>query len=180
MRKGIILAACLALLIPALSLAGETVYGKGVSSREATLPVSELIANPDAHVGQTVRVQGLVVGVCEHRGCWINIASDKEGESVRVKVEDGVIVFPANILGSTVIAEGVWTSNKLDLETTKKVCEHKAKEAGETFNPDTVTDCMTLYQISGTGAVTLESAATPKPADGEKRTLEADKPQHKG
>jgi len=180
MRKGIILAACLALLIPALSLAGETVYGKGVSSREATLPVSELVAHPDAHVGQTVRVQGLVVGVCKHRGCWINIASDKEGESVRVKVEDGVIVFPANILGSTMIAEGVWTANKLDLETTKKYCGAQAEKKGEEFNPEHVTECMTLYQITGTGAVALETAVAPKPADGEKRTLEADKPQHKG
>jgi hypothetical protein len=181
MRKGIVLATLVALLIPALSLAGETVYGKGVSSRE-TMPVSELLAHPDTYVGKTVRVQGLAVGVCEHRGCWINIGSDKEGESVRVKVEDGVIVFPASILGSTVIAEGVWTANKLDLETTKKYCGAQAEQKGEEFNPDNVTACMTLYQISGTGAVQLQAAAAPNPASKvEARELEAaKKPGHQG
>ncbi len=180
MRKGIIVAFCLALLVPALSLAGETVYGKGVSSRE-TIPVSQLLATPDAYVGQTLRVEGLAVGVCEHRGCWINIGSDKEGETLRVKVEDGVIVFPASILGSTVIAEGVWTANKLDLETTKQYCGAQAEKKGEEFNPEHVTDCMTLYQLSGTGAVALEAAAAPK-ADpkAEPNALEAVKPQHKG
>ena len=180
MRKGIIVAFCLALLVPALSLAGETVYGKGVSSRE-TMPVSQLLATPDAFVGQTVRVEGTVVGMCKERGCWINIASDKEGESVRIKVQDGVIVFPAEILGSTVIAEGVWTANKLDMETTKAYCNAKAEKAGEKFNPESVTDCMTLYQVTGTGAVALKAAAAPQ-ADpkAEPNALEAVKPQHKG
>lgn len=173
MRKGILLATCLALLIPALSLAGETVYGKGVSARDA-MPVSQLLATPDSYVGQTVRVQGTVVGMCKERGCWINLASDKEGDVVRIKVQDGVIVFPAEILGSTVIAEGVWTANKLDMETTKSYCNAKAEKAGEKFNPDSVTECMTLYQVTSDGAVALEAVAAPAPLNpNDKRSLEA-------
>jgi len=153
-------------LLTILALAGGAfaepqTFGEGVSSQE-TMLVSELLANPDKYVGETVRVQGTAVGVCSHRGCWVNIASDKEGDVVRVKVVDGVIVFPKEIMGETLIAEGVWTANKLDLETTKKVCEHRAKDAGEEFKPESVTECMTLYQISGTGAVVVE-----KPAEGD-------------
>lgn len=128
------------------------VYGKGVSAAD-TMLVSELLATPDAYVGKTVRVKGTAVGVCAHRGCWINIASDVEGETVRVKVKDGVIVFPAEIMGDMVIAEGVWTANELTMEQTKKVCAAEAREEGKEFDEDEVTTCMTLYQISGTGAV---------------------------
>ena len=139
------------------ALAGEEVYGKGVTG-EDTIVVSELLAHPDKYIGKTLRVQGTVVGSCAHRGCWISIASDKEGETVRIKVKDGVIVFPPEIVGETVMAEGVWTANELTLEQTKKVCEANAKEAGETFDEAKVTNCMTMYQLSGTGAVVVAKA----------------------
>jgi hypothetical protein len=130
---------------------GKT-YGKGVAAAD-TVKVSDLMANPDSFVGQTVRVKGTAVAVCAHRGCWVNIASDQEGQTVRVKVNDGEIVFPAEIVGEQVVAEGVWTSNQLDLETTRKVCANDAEKHGKAFDPESVTECMTLYQISGTGAV---------------------------
>lgn len=133
------------------------VYGEGVTGDE-TIVASELLAHPDKYVGKTLRVKGTVVGSCAHRGCWISIASDKEGETVRMKVQDGVIVFPPEIVGETVIAEGVWTANELTLEQTKKVCAAEAREEGEDFDEAKVTNCMTLYQLSGTGAVVLAKA----------------------
>lgn len=163
MRKGIgliVIALSFLALTAGLASAKDTVFGKGVSSHE-TIAVSKLMAEPDKYVGQTLRVAGLAVGVCKHCGCWVNIASDVEGETLRLKVEDGVIVFPPEILGETIIAEGVWTSNKLDLETTKKVCAYEAEKAGKDFNPDEVTQCMTEYELSGTGAVVLEKTDEP-------------------
>lgn len=137
------------------------IYGKGVSAADTVL-VSTLLANPDAYVGKTIRVQGTAVGVCAHRGCWVNIASDVEGETVRVKVKDGEIVFPPELVGDNVLAEGVWTANELDLETTKKVCANEAEKHGEDFDPESVTTCMTLYQLTGTGAVVAAAAASDK------------------
>ncbi len=131
---------------------GEKVYGEGVSAPD-TMLVSELLTSPDEYVGKTIRVKGTAVGVCEHRGCWVNIASDTEGETVRVKVKDGVIVFPPDIMGDMVIAEGVWTANELTMEQTRKVCASQAKKDGREFDEKEVSDCMTLYQITGTGAV---------------------------
>ena len=74
---------------------------------------------------------------------------------VHLKVEDGVIVFPPEIVGETVIAEGVWTANELTMEQTKKVCAAEARKEGKEFDEGEVTTCMTLYQISGTGAVVV-------------------------
>lgn len=92
----------------------------------------------------------------------MEIASDRETETIRVKVQDGAIVFPMELMGERVRAEGVFTANQLDLETTKKVCEHNAKKAGQEFNPSSVTSCLTLYQISGMGAILLPREAPAK------------------
>ncbi|RKZ18899.1 DUF4920 domain-containing protein [bacterium] len=137
------------------AVAKDKVYGEGVTGTEL-VKVSDLLASPDDYIGKTVRVKGTAVGVCAHRGCWVTIAGDKEGETVRVKVKDGVIVFPADIKGDTLIAEGVWTANELTMEQTKKVCAAEAEKHGEEFDEDEVSSCMTLYQITGTGAVVVE------------------------
>jgi len=154
----VLLALVLVLIIAGAAIAEDSekdkgkVYGEGISAPD-TMLVSELLADPETYIGKTVRVQGIAVGVCAHRGCWINIASDTEGETVRVKVQDGVIVFPPEIVGDVVVAEGVWTANELTMEQTKKVCAAQAREEGKEFDEGEVTTCMTMYQISGTGAV---------------------------
>ena len=166
----VLMVSVLVLLIAGIALAGDEakkectdevkvegtvdgkVYGAGVSAPD-TMLVSQLLADPEAYIGKTVRVKGTAVGVCAHRGCWINIASDKEGETVRVKVQDGVIVFPPEIVGDEVIAEGVWTANELTLEQTKEICAAEARKMGEDYDPEDVTTCRTLYQLTGTGAV---------------------------
>ncbi|MCP4574375.1 MAG: DUF4920 domain-containing protein [bacterium] len=151
----ILLSTALALTCAAGALAGDNqTWGEGLTG-ESLVAISDLLDTPDAYVGKTVRVQGLVVGVCAHRGCWINLAGDQDGQQVRFKVQDGVMVFPPELAGDTVIAEGVWTANELTMEQTKKVCEARAEQTGETFDAAGVTECMTLYQISGTGAVVV-------------------------
>jgi hypothetical protein len=146
------------LLVAGNAAALEKVYGKGVSAADTVL-VSQVLSNPDTFVDKVVRVEGTAVSVCKHRGCWVELASDQEGETIRIKVQDGVIVFPAEIVGEQVMAEGVFTANQLDLETSKKVCAYEAEKAGEDFDPENVTQCVTLYQVTGTGAVVKDKPA---------------------
>ena len=127
-------------------------WGAAISEGEFT-PVSVILADPDAYVGKKVRIEGTAVAVCEHRGCWFNVASDVEGEVLRFKVEDGEMVFPMEIVGETMRGEGVFVANELDLETTKKICANEAEVAGKEFDPASVTTCRTVYQVTGTGAV---------------------------
>lgn len=152
----ILLVSILVLMLAGAALAGEKVYGNGVTGKDVQ-KVSEILADPDAFIGQTVRVQGTAVAGCAHRGCWINIASDKEGETIRMQVKDGEIVFPPEIIGETVIAEGVWTANKLTLEQTKAMCAAEARKEGKEYDPADVVTCKTAYQISGTGAVVVKA-----------------------
>ena len=131
------------------------VYGAGVSS-SSTVAVSEVLAHPDDYLGQTVRVQGAVVGVCKHRGCWIEIASDKEMQKIQLKVNDGEIVFPPEIMGETAIVEGVFEGIPMTYEQSCAYLEQEASCTGEKFDKDSVpTDGITFYRIKGTGAVVI-------------------------
>ena len=127
-------------------------YGKPLTGSDTTA-ISTLMDDPDRYVGKTVRVEGLVTGVCQMRGCWMSLASDREFEELRIKVDDGVIVFPLEAKGRRAIAEGTFHKIEMTLEQTVAYKRHHAEEHGESFDPSTVTEPMTYYQIKGIGAV---------------------------
>ena len=61
--------------------------------------------------GQTIRVEGVVTAVCAHMGCWMTLApagaTGEKPATLRLKVDDGVIVFPVSARGKTAVAQGV-------------------------------------------------------------------------
>lgn len=81
-------------------------YGTPLTLKETT-KVSDIYANPEKFAGKRVRVEGPIVDVCEDMGCWLAIGSDKEFQTLRFKVEDGVIVFPMSAKGLHATLEGV-------------------------------------------------------------------------
>lgn len=127
-------------------------YGEPLTGTD-TIPISELLAGPEPYLGKTVRVEGVVTGVCKKRGCWMSLASDQEFQELRIKVDDGVIVFPVEAKGRRAVAEGVFTRVELTLEQTLARARHHAEEHGEEFDPASVTEPLSFYQIKGTGAV---------------------------
>ncbi|MBT3222788.1 MAG: DUF4920 domain-containing protein [Proteobacteria bacterium] len=127
-------------------------FGEGVTLTESVL-VSELLGNPDAYVGKLVRVEGLVTKVCAKRGCWISIASDEEFQELRFKVKDGVIVFPPEVKGEQVVAEGIFNKYELTQEQAIARAKHKAEEHGTEFDPSAITGPEVFYQVDGKGAV---------------------------
>jgi hypothetical protein len=137
------------LLLVALSAAtmmlgaGETKLGAGVTLKEAT-PIAAILAGPQDFVGKTVRVDGIATAVCTHMGCWMAIAAadDPQGPTVRLKVEDGVIVFPVTAKGRQVSAEGVLEVVK-DEEGKEAAGEHRKQDANASQQ----------YQIKATGAL---------------------------
>lgn len=141
--NALIAAAILALVAPAA--AEEAKLGAGVTLKDAT-PVSALVNHPDQYVGKKVRVDGVVTAVCQEMGCWMAIADeDKPGApTVRIKVEDGVIVFPASAKGKKVSAEGVF-------EAIAANDPHGKEAAQENLKKDP--QASAKYQLKGTGAV---------------------------
>jgi len=142
-------------LLFAVSVAQEdgTAYGEPLAEAE-TVPISRLLAAPEDYVGKTVRVAGLVTEVCPERGSWIMLAAaEDKDEEIRVKVEDGVIVFSKEARGRRAEVEGVMTETVLTLEETVARLQGQAEEQGDAFDPEAVTEPLTIYEIHGTGAV---------------------------
>lgn len=154
MRKTIIISLALLVAFIGTAVAKDKVYGEGVSEGEFT-EVSQLLDKADTFQGKSVRVKGTAVSVCSHRGCWMDIGSDREGETIRIKVPDGVIVFPKSIIGKTVSAEGVFTKNVVTDDN--HFCERSHEDVDED-DPfaEQKTVCTTTYQISAVGAVAVE------------------------
>ena len=133
----------------------ERVFGKGVSS-EDTIAISELLAHPEEYLGETVRVQGPVVGLCKKRGCWMDLGSDQEFQKITIKVKDGEIAFPPDCMGEWAIAEGVFSALPLTREQAIRYLRHEAECQGESFDEASVPEDFVLYRIQGTGAVVRE------------------------
>jgi len=127
-------------------------YGEAITLTEVT-PVSTILDAPDAWVGKRVLVRGMVVAVCEMRGCWMDIASDREFEKIQIKVDDGVIVFPLTAKGKDALVEGVVERLDLTAEEALAEAERKAEEHGEAFDPSVVTGPQTIFRIRGVGAI---------------------------
>ncbi len=142
--KALLGAAVIALSTVAFA-AQDRKLGTGVSLNEAT-PIKALLETPAQFVGKTIRVDGVATAVCESMGCWMAVAADddKDAKTVRLKVEDGVIVFPVSAKGKKVSAEGVF-------EEIAPKDEHGAEAASEHAKSDA--KASKKYQIKATGAI---------------------------
>jgi hypothetical protein len=139
-------------LTPGLQAADGTSYGQGVKLAETT-SVAKILADPDAYVGKRVRIEGRVVDVCPMKGCWMEMEEEGGASRLKVKVDDGVIVFPVDAKGKLAVAEGTVEAIPMTRERYVDWLQHLAEEKGAKFDPATVGDGpFRILQIRGTGA----------------------------
>jgi hypothetical protein len=150
--KTIVLLFSVMLLLNMSALAEGKKYGKELTLKEKT-SISKILDKPENYIGKKVLVEGTIVDVCSKRGCWLELSSDKEFQKIKVKVNDGEIIFPMESKGKTAVVEGEVYEIKLTKEEALEHAEHLAEEKGIKFNPETVKGPMTIYQIKGLGAV---------------------------
>ncbi len=143
------------LVVTAFSFAAEKKLGKPLTLNSPT-PIAEILASPEKHTGKTVQVKGKVTEVCQMMGCWTNLVDNATGKMIRVKVNDGEIVFPKEAIGKMAIAEGMLKKIELTREQAIARAKHEAEEQGRKFNPSSIKNGMTIYQIQGDGAVLFE------------------------
>jgi hypothetical protein len=124
--------------------AEETKLGSGITLESAT-PIASLTKTPEEFVGKTVRIDGVATAVCTQMGCWMAVApaDNAGGPTVRLKVEDDVIVFPVSAKGKQVSAQGVFEPVGSDAHAKDAAGEH-AKHDGKASRE---------YHIKATGAV---------------------------
>jgi hypothetical protein len=138
------------LLTTALALtaftAAATTFG-GTVDKAKLVEVADILAKPQSYLQQQVTVKGTVQAVCQKKGCWMQFAADANQPTFRIKVKDGDMVFPVSAKGKTAYASGKLDPIEMDLESTREYLAHKAEEQGEAFDPASVTEAITLYQL---------------------------------
>ena len=133
MSRNILVVAALSLL-PAVALAGEIErYGETLTEGMAITPIATILADPQSWAGRKVQIAGEISGVCAHQGCWIDIRSTDDA-TLRVKVDDGVIVFPHDSLGRQAVAEGEVEILEMDRARYTAWLRHVAEEEGREFD----------------------------------------------
>ena len=100
------------------------VYGAKPTLAKAT-GLADLLKDPKAQEGKTIRVDGEVEGVCVKKGCWMTL---KDGDkSMRVKFKDYAFFVPFDIAGRTATVEG-----KAEVMlVTEAMRRHYAMDAGK-------------------------------------------------
>ncbi len=151
MRRYLIIAGLIFFVFIAARAEKWKTLGKGISLKDTT-KISTILASPDKFTGKRVLVKGRVVDVCKKRGCWMEIASDKEFQSIRVKVKDGEIVFPLEARGKMALVEGIVEKLVISKEQMVKSMKHHAEEHGEPFDSTKITEGKTIYRLKGVGA----------------------------
>ena len=115
--------------------------------------VSDILATPENFIDKNVTIKGTIVKVCKKRGCWVELASDKRFQTFRVKVRDGDMVFPMTAMGKTAYATGEVQGFPLSLERSKQYLAYQAEEMQQKFDPESVTEAITVYQLSPNGVM---------------------------
>ena len=82
--------------------------------------------------------------------------SDTEGHTLRIKVDDGVIVFPKDSVGKMAIAEGKLEKQEMTRDQAVAAAKEEAEETGRKFNPASIKSGKTVYELAGTGAVIFD------------------------
>lgn len=158
MKSAFLSVVILVFALAQFSFCGDSgkIYGKGISLKTVT-KISDIMSNPDENVGKTFLVEGRIVDVCKKRGCWMEIAGDKEFQTLRIKVNDGEIVFPLSAKGRLAKVEGVFEKIELSAEQNEMMIKHQAEEQGAEIDSTCIYEATTIYRIKGIGAVIEES-----------------------
>lgn len=141
-------------LLATSAFAADQKLGQALTAKES-ITLSALYAKPDPLVGKTIQVKAKVTEVCLAMGCWMSL-SDTEGHTLRIKVDDGVIVFPKDSVGKTAIAEGKLEKIEMTREQAIEAAKEEAQETGRKFDPASIKSGKTTYELAGLGAVIFD------------------------
>ena len=131
-------------------------FGDGITVGAEPMTLDAALAKAAELDGETIRVQAPITGVCQVKGCWMNLGAPKEDgtPSLFVKFKDYGFFMPKDASGRTAIVEGTMTFEQETVAQTK----HYLEDAGKHDEAAKVTEGRKLYRFMANG-VALEKAA---------------------
>jgi N-glycosylase/DNA lyase len=103
---------------------GEKVSAKGAMPYDAML--SKMGTNGTL---DDVKVVGKVETVCQAKGCWMNISSEKGAPSMHVDFKNYGFFMPKNIAGKSVVMVGKAVKEVVSVENQRHFAEDAGKSA---------------------------------------------------
>ena len=143
------------LLSSYLSQAEPLTFGSGADMSKE-IKISSLLANSADYENKLTTISGTIITVCKKRGCWMELAADKQYQTLTIKVPDGQMVFPISAIGKTAYATGTLSEKQLNIEKTKEYLAYKAQESQATFDAKNITKGMTLYRFTPVGVTIID------------------------
>ncbi len=133
----------LALLLPSLTLLGAAGKFGAPLGDSPKVALADLLKEPSAWSGKTVRTEGTVATVCQEKGCWMILKSGEQ--SVRITFKDYGFFVPKDSAGRAVL-EGVFNVKTIHEATAKHY-------AGETpgGKPDAIKGDQTEFSLVASG-----------------------------
>ena len=127
-------------------------FGTGITKGDAPAPVLDALKNPAKFIEKTVRLEGRIMEVCQKKGCWMQIGTERH--PMLVKFKDYAFFVPKDASGRTAIVEGTMSMKQETVEQTK----HYLEDAGKKDEAAKVTEGRKLYHFLASG-VAIKKAA---------------------
>jgi hypothetical protein len=89
--------------------------------------LKKVLADPAKYSGKAVRVEGVIVRSCKMEGCWLELAPEKDGQSMRVKMKGHSFFVPLDSAGLNAKVEGTVSVKTLSKEHVDHLIEDGAK-----------------------------------------------------
>lgn len=106
-------------------------FGAEVTADKA-VSVEEMVKNLDAKEGEKkmeVKIQGVVVEVCQAEGCWLRMKNGND--KIMVRMKDHKWFVPTALNGKTIILEGVAEIKETSVAQLKHYAEDGGKSQAE-------------------------------------------------
>lgn len=121
------------------------VFGSSFDNELPGVSLDDLIDKAEKFNGRTVSTEGKIKQVCQKKGCFFMLETDKQ--QVRISFKDYSFFIPTNTAGSMVKLNGTF-----DVKTiSEKDAKHYAEDAGN--DPDAITGPQEEYALVATSVV---------------------------
>lgn len=104
-------------------------FGTGVSKGDVK-KVAQIEATMGDQKTANMKIEGKVTEVCVKKGCWITLATPN-GENMRVTFKDYAFFMPMDIVGKTVVLDGLAKKQTISVETLRHYAEDAKKSEAE-------------------------------------------------
>lgn len=107
-------------------------FGKEITAENA-IDFETLLARVEKEETVETKVRAKVAGVCQAKGCWMNLVSSKTDDetSIFVKFKDYAFFMPLDLAGKEVIIEGKAYKEVTTVEELRHYAEDEGKSQEE-------------------------------------------------